>query len=123
MAKPLPDQIEATATRLAQLQARQRLKDQVEKARARKLDKRQQAKTLAALLRSADAHRKIEVGGVVIAAGADGLDPAELCGWLLTVVAQRAVKPDAAHAMRERGLQHFAERERLRGNLSPRHRP
>lgn len=106
----LTEQIDAAAVRLSQLHARQRLAEQVEKARARKLDKRQQAKTIAGLLRSADAHRKIEVGGVVIAAGADGLDAAELCGWLLAVVAQRAAKPHTAHAMRERGLQHFAER-------------
>lgn len=60
--------------------------------------------------RRADAHRKIELGGVVIAAGAGQFDPAELCGWLLAVVAQRRTKPDMAVTMRERGLQHFAER-------------
>lgn len=119
MSKTLPQQIDATAARLAQLHARQRLAEQVEKARARKLDKRQQAKTLSGLLRSADAHRKIEVGGVVIAAGADGLDAAELCGWLLAVMAQRATKPDSAHGMRERGLQHFADREAARGGRRP----
>ena len=96
------------------MKARQRLTEQVEKARARKLEKREQAKTLAGLLRSADAHRKIAMGGVVIAAGCDHLDPAELCGWLLTVLAQRAAKPDSAPRMRERGLCHFAEREGAR---------
>ena len=114
MARPLPEQIDATAARLSQLQARQRLAEQVEKARARKREKRQQATELAGLLRSQDARRKIELGGVVIAAGADDLDPAELCGWLLAVLSQRASKPETASAMRERGLRHFAEREQAR---------
>lgn len=115
MAKSLPERIQATQAQLAQLQARQRLEAQAEKARQRKREKREQAKSLAGLLRSADAHRKITLGGVVIAAGADDLDPAELCGWLLAVLAQRAAKPDAAPAMRERGLRHFAERDAARG--------
>jgi len=115
LVKSLPERIEATQAQLAQLKARQRLQDQADKARERRREKRAQAKTLAGLLRSADAHRKIELGGVVIAAGADGLDPAELCGWLLLVMSQRAGKPDASPAMRERGLRHFAEREAARG--------
>ena len=114
MAKNLPQRIEATAMQLAQLQARQRLQEQANKARARKLEKRERAKTIAGLLRSADAHRKITLGGVVIAAGADSLDAAELCGWLLVVLTQRASKPEMAAAMRERGLLHFAEREHAR---------
>ncbi len=114
MANALPEQIEKVAQRLLQLKAQKRLREQAEKARARKAEKRQQAQTLAGLLRSADAHRKIELGGVVIAAGADQLDPAELCGWLLSVMAQRASKPEAAAAMRERGLLHFASRKALK---------
>jgi hypothetical protein len=119
MVKPLPERIEATTAYLAQLHARQRLIEQAVKARARKQEKREQAKTLSALLRSADAHRKIGLGGVVIAAGADGLDPAELCGWLLAVLSQRARTPDAANAMRESGLLRFAEREASRGKQLP----
>lgn len=115
MAKSLPDRIANTAAQLVQLQARQRLQDQADKARARKRQKREQAKTLAGLLRSQDAHHKIELGGVVIAAGADDLDRAELCGWLLAVMGQRVAKPDAAASMRERGLRHFATREAARG--------
>lgn len=114
LARTLPERIDATAARLAQLQARQRLAEQVDKARERKREKRARAKELAGLLRAADAHRKIALGGVVIAAGADDLDAAELCGWLLTVMAQRAAKADTAGAMRERGLRHFAEREAAR---------
>lgn len=110
MARNLEERIEETATRLAQLNARARLLAQAEKARARKLAKREQAKTLAALLRSADAHRKIVLGGVVIAADADDLDPAELCGWLLSIMAQRTANPAAIADVREAGLQRFAAR-------------
>ncbi len=115
LANSLPERINATVAHLAQLQARQRLIEQAEKARARKHVKRAQAKTLAGLLRSANAHRKIEMGGVVIAAGADDLDAAELCGWLLVVMAQRASKPETAAAMRERGMRHFEDRATSRG--------
>lgn len=114
MAKTLPERIDATAARLAQLQARQRLAEQASKASERKREKRERAKELAGLLRSADAHRKIALGGVVIAACADDLDAAELCGWLLAVMTQRASKPDTAASMRKRGLDWFAEREAAR---------
>lgn len=111
MTKTLPEKIEATAAQLAQLKARQRLAEQAEKSRQRKQAKREQAKTIAGLLRSADAHRKIQLGGVVIAAGAGDLDAAELCGWLLAVLSQRASNQQMAAVMRERGLQHFATRK------------
>ena len=114
MARTLPEKIDAAAARLAQLQARQKLTAQAVKARERKHAQRERAKELAGLLRSADAHRKIRLGGVVIAAGADDIDPAELCGWLLVILSQRGSKPDTASAMRERGLRHFAEREQAR---------
>ena len=116
MAKALPDRIAATAAQLGQLQARQRLIEQAAKARTRNHEKREQAKTIAGLIRSADAHKKIELGGVVIAAGADDLDAAELCGWLLVVMTQRASKPETVAAMRERGLLWFAARQANRGN-------
>jgi hypothetical protein len=107
MAKPLTVRIESTALKLSQLKARQRLSEQAAKARERRAERRAQAKTLAGLLRSADAHRKIILGGVVIAAGADDLDPAELCGWLLAVMAQRAEHSERVEPMREAGLQRF----------------
>lgn len=114
MARTLPEQIDAAATRLAQLQARQKLAAQAQKARERKQAQRERARTLAELLRSADAHRKIQLGGVVIASGAQDLDPAELCGWLLAVMVQRGAKPETAAAMREKGLRHFDERAQAR---------
>lgn len=41
-----------------------------------------------------------------------GFLPAELCGWLLAVMAQRANKPELREAMRERGLLHFSARSK-----------
>jgi hypothetical protein len=110
MARTLNERIDEAATRLAQLNARARLLAQAEKARARRLERRQRARTLSQLLRSEDAHRKIVLGGVVIAAGADSLDPAELCGWLLHLMAQRVSDPNAAAAMKEAGIRCFAAR-------------
>ncbi|GAB2506008.1 hypothetical protein GCM10027266_25650 [Arenimonas alkanexedens] len=51
------------------------------------------------------------LGGVVIAAQAGDLDAAELCGWLRSIVLQRARYPDSASKARERGLCWFSERE------------
>lgn len=59
--------------------------------------------------RKQDAHRKITLGGIVIAAGADTLDPAELCGWLLAVIEKRTEQGGAQ--MRERGLVYFERRK------------
>lgn len=120
MRKPLADRITEAAARLDQLRARERLRAQAAQARARKLEKRDKAKTLAGLLRSADAHRKIVLGGVVIAAGADDLDPAELCGWLLAVVKQRASQPGQADTMKENGLRRFEAQEAARVNVASR---
>lgn len=114
MAKPLSERIELAATRLAQLQARQRLAEQAERARIKEQERRGRAKEIASLLRSRDAHRKIALGGVVIAAGADYLDPAELCGWLLSAVSKRTSSPDLSGVMRERGLKRFADRAAAR---------
>lgn len=118
MAKPLGERIESTELKLSQLKARQRLAAQATKAREQRAERRARAKTLAGLLRSADAHRKIVLGGVVIAAGADDLDPAELCGWLLAVLAQRSTHPERCEPMREAGLRRFSDRQAQVGSLS-----
>jgi len=73
--------------------------------------------------RRADAHRKIELGGLVIAAGAADLDPAVLVGALLRDVA--ALSHPAGNALasqfRETGIAHLHARiqaQRMsRGNL------
>lgn len=75
--------------------------------RLSRLQKRQKA-----IDKKADDHRKIVLGGVVIAACCDDLDPAELCGWLLHVRGLRT--DDLATKMKERGLQHFDARAEAR---------
>lgn len=56
--------------------------------------------------RRADAHRKIELGGLVIASGLDGWDPAEIVGALLTV----GQHTDKRAAFKERGITHLEAR-------------
>lgn len=63
--------------------------------------------------RKADAHRKITLGGLVIAAGADGWDEAEIVGALM-VVGQRLAGPDGQarrQALRARGIEHLQHRK------------
>jgi hypothetical protein len=111
MARTLGERIETTAARLAQLNARERLLAQAEKARAKKLEKRQWAKTIAGLLRSADAHRKIALGGVCIAAGVDDFDAAELCGMLLDARDRVNHSPTVRLALKKRGVEHLDARK------------
>lgn len=102
--KTLQDQIASTTDRLAKLKAR----ELVAKARAKV-----KAKSDA---RRADAHRKIELGGLVIAAGAAGLDGAELVGALLAYQ-EKVGTPDAQpqrDRLRAKGAAHLAEREATR---------
>ncbi len=114
MAKPLGERIELISVRLAQLKAQQRLSEQAERARTHRMEKRERAKSLAALLRSADAHRKIALGGVVIAAGADDMDPAELCGVLLDGLSRMNQSPTVRLTLKKRGLEHLEVRKAAR---------
>ncbi|RXE36782.1 conjugal transfer protein TraD [Xanthomonas perforans] len=107
--KTLGERIKQTEKHLLQLKAQEKLKVQKEKSRAAAALKRQQFDEAWKLTREKDAHRKIQLGGVVIAAGADHMDPAELCGVLL--VALRNLTPDKLPALKEMGLQHFAARK------------
>lgn len=59
-------------------------------------------------MRRHDAHRKIELGGVVVAAGADNLDPAALCGLILEALDQAS--PQRLQEARARGHAHFEHR-------------
>ncbi|WP_230079283.1 conjugal transfer protein TraD [Xanthomonas oryzae] len=95
-----------------QLKAQEKLKLQREKKRAAEADKRKKLAEAWQLTREQDAHRKIQLGGVVIAAGADRMDPAELCGILL--MALRNLTPDRLPALKEMGLQHFQTRKAAR---------
>lgn len=98
--KSIHEQIAAATDRLAKLKARELLAKAKEQAKAK------------ATARRADAHRKIELGGLVIAAGATDLDEAELVGVLLAYQ-ERVAKPEAfgqRDMLRARGRAHLAER-------------
>jgi hypothetical protein len=62
--------------------------------------------------RRADAHRKIELGGLLIACGVDDLNPGEIAGLLLSWKAQRGQKPEQADRFLEVGIKHLADRSR-----------
>ncbi|WP_033477479.1 hypothetical protein, partial [Xanthomonas phaseoli] len=62
----------------AKEQAKLLVAEKQEKERHARQAARDKAKERAALFRSADAHRKIVLGGLTIAACADGWDPAEI---------------------------------------------
>lgn len=99
--KSIHEQIADATDRLARLKARELLAKAKEQAKAK------------ATARRADAHRKIELGGLVIAAGAADLDHAELVGALLAYQ-ERMAKPEASgqrETLRARGRTHVAERE------------
>jgi hypothetical protein len=99
-ARTLQEQIATATDRLATLKARELLAKAKERAKAK------------ATARRADAHRKIALGGLVIAAGAADLDEAELVGALLAYQ-ERVAKPEAASqrdTLRARGRAHLAAR-------------
>lgn len=97
-------------TLLAKEQAKVMLAEKQEKAREQRATARKLASEKAALLRSKDAHRKIVLGGLVIAAEVDDWDPAEIVGALLLVSEQLAAKKDLRGYVRERGIQRMMDR-------------
>jgi len=100
----LTAQIERATNRLAKLKAREMLKEAHAQAKARSAARRE------------DAHRKITLGGLVIAAGAADLDPAVLVGLLLRDLAALAHPAGDALAaqFREQGIAHLQAREAAR---------
>ncbi|WP_395136411.1 conjugal transfer protein TraD [Stenotrophomonas geniculata] len=96
-----------------QLKAQLNLKKKRERMRVAKGQERARLAQAVNWTRQKDAHRKIELGGVVIAAGADQMDPAELCGLLL--VALRNLTPEKLPALRQMGLTHFEARKSAKG--------
>lgn len=94
----LHQQIERATTRLAQLKARDLL------SRQRAQTREQQAK------RRAEARRKVELGGLVIAAGAAELQDTEIVGALLSYIGDI---DDPAHRERHKlqGAAHLAHRD------------
>ena len=86
---------------------RQGIRDYAAKEKARR-----EARKQADDARRADAHRKIELGGLVIASGVDGWNQAEIVGALLMM--DQRLKQDAGDGrakIREMGIAHLAARE------------
>jgi hypothetical protein len=110
--KTIEERMAEAEKKLQQLKAQANLKKRRERTQAAAKEKRQRLADAVAISRQADAHRKIELGGVVIAAAADGLDAAELCGALLAYMERR--NPEAGAQFRERGLAHFEARKKER---------
>lgn len=110
--KTTVDKVLEAEKRLAQLKAKAALEKRRKKTRETAAKKKEQFQSALALSRQADAHRKIELGGVVIAAGADKLDPAVLCGLLL--VATQGMTKERSEQLREMGLNHFEKRKAKR---------
>lgn len=97
---------------LAKEQAKILLAEKAEQRRKARQAARERAKQRAALFRSADAHRKIMLGGLVIAAGVDEWDEAEIVGALLTA-AERA-DDSIRKKLREKGIAHLEARKAAR---------
>lgn len=100
MSKDLRDQIRAAIEKLARLKARKLLASEREAAKKRELTRKQ------------DAHRKIELGGLFIAADATDLDSAKLVGILLTNLGTRT--PEKAEHFRKQELDQLEARKALR---------
>ena len=87
--------------------------DQEKKRQALRAAKERE-KERAKLFRSADAHRKIVLGGLTIAAGADEWDPAEIVGALLLVGEKMGTHESLRGQLREKGISHLEAREAAR---------
>ncbi|CEM59263.1 conjugal transfer protein TraD [Xanthomonas campestris] len=111
--KSLEERAADADKRARQLKAQLNLKNKRERTREANAQERKQLAQAMKWTRQKDAHRKIELGGVVIAAGADQMDPAELCGLLL--VALRNLAPEKLPALRQIGLTHFEARKHSKG--------
>ncbi|KAF1702318.1 conjugal transfer protein TraD [Pseudoxanthomonas kaohsiungensis] len=96
--------IEAVAKEQAKLLLAER--EEQRKRRRAELKQREEA-------RRADAHRKIELGGLVIAAAADEWDPAEIVGALLAV-AEQLTPEQRRDRLRKKGLDHLEARDAAR---------
>ncbi|HGM7098328.1 conjugal transfer protein TraD [Stenotrophomonas acidaminiphila] len=108
------EKIERMMTAMAKEQAKLLLAERVEQRKQQREAAKAKAKERAALFRSADAHRKIVLGGLVIAAEVDGWDPAEIVGALLVVNEQLAQQPERRAHLRKKGIEHLDAREAAR---------
>lgn len=112
MATP-EEQIAKLTERLAKIKARQMLKENAEKTRARKAANKERG-LLSKTAREADAHRKILLGGLVIASGVDDWNEGEIVGALL--LARERLAQDGALRVRlkDKGIAHLEARKAAR---------
>lgn len=106
--------IQRLVDRLAKEQAKLLLAEREEKRKQAKADAAGRAKK-----RAEDAHRKIGLGGLVIAAGADEWNPAEVVGALLVVREKVEASPKLREQLRQRGIEHLQRREASRRAVKP----
>jgi len=106
--------LEKMVDALAKEQAKLLIAEKAEQRRKVREAAREKAKERAALFRSADAHRKIVLGGLVIAAGADAWDEAEIVGALLIVGDRLASQPGLRDQLRNKGIEHLQQRRNAR---------
>lgn len=107
--------LEKMVDALAKEQAKLLIAERAEQRKKAREAAREKAREKAALFRSADAHRKIVLGGLIIAAGADGWDQAVVVGALLAIQARLDSHPQTREQLRRMGLDHLEARERARG--------
>lgn len=100
---------------MAKEQAKLLMAQKAEQRRKARETTRQKLKERAAMFRSADAHRKIVLGGLVIAAGMDDWDPAEIVGAMLAIGERVATHPQVREQLRQKGIEHLQARARNRG--------
>ena len=100
---------------LAKEQAKLLIAERAEQRKKAREVAREKAKERAALFRSADAHRKILLGGLVIAAGADVWDEAVIVAALLVVSERLAAQPALREQLRAKGIEHLQQRQVARG--------
>lgn len=100
--RTLQEQIDRATTRLAQLKAREIIKTRQAEARERQKARRE------------DAHRKITLGGLVIAAEVDTWDPAQIVAALRHSAAYAAQHPDIMDRWQAQGIAHLEERKAQR---------
>jgi hypothetical protein len=101
----LPERIEATTQKLTQQLRAQAIKEYAAKERERKTQRQADNAT-----RKADSHRKITLGGLVIASGVDGWNEAEIVGALLHMAGHLHAKPEDRATLRDRGINHLEAR-------------
>jgi hypothetical protein len=106
--------IERMVTALAAEQAKLLLAERAAKVKKQRAEARARSRERALLFRSADAHRKIVLGGLIIAAHADTWDEAEIVGGLLVIADKLLERPELRAQLREKGIQHLEARKAAR---------